>query len=115
MISAATALEAPRATDLAEILKAMAHPLRLRVLTTLAGGRQNVGDLADLLGVQQSIMSQQLRILRMSGIVTVLREGGHAFYALVDNRMIELLSCLERCGEARSRHYDTGTPALLDA
>lgn len=99
MTTAAIAFDAERAQDLAEILKAMGHPLRLRIMASLTGGTHDVGDLAALLGVPQSIMSQQLRILRMSGIVTAHREGGHAWYHLVDAHSLDLLTCLDRCGD----------------
>lgn len=78
----------------AEFLKALGHPLRLRIVARLAEGREHVGALADELGVHQAIASQQLRILRMAGIVAATRENGQAIYRLIDPRVVRLLRCM---------------------
>ena len=72
-----------RAAVLAGVLRALAHPLRLRLVALLCEGRTHVNDLAQRLGVTQAIVSQQLRILRMSRLVEVSRERG---LALPDRR-----------------------------
>ncbi|MCB2187292.1 MAG: metalloregulator ArsR/SmtB family transcription factor [Deltaproteobacteria bacterium] len=86
-----------RADRVAEMVKAIAHPMRLRIIATLAEGTQRVNSLAAYLGARPSAVSQQLRILRMSGLVSPLREGGEVYYALAEPRLRELLTCLEGC------------------
>ena len=73
--------ERPRAAHLADVLKALAHPARLRIVAALCEGEESVIGLAERLGLPQAIVSQQLRILRMSGLVAAAREKGFARYA----------------------------------
>lgn len=82
---------------LASILKALAHPARLRIVSALCEGEENVGALAERLGLGPAIISQQLRILRMSGLVAAERSDGFALYRLAQPRLKELLRCLEKC------------------
>jgi DNA-binding transcriptional ArsR family regulator len=86
-----------RARHLAEILKALAHPLRLRIVAILCKGDQHVNGLAGVLGVKQAIVSQQLRILRMRGLVGVSRRDGYAYYRLAEPRLMDLVRCMEGC------------------
>lgn len=81
----------------AEILKAIAHPLRLRIVAALAGGDSPVGALAERLGVKQPILSQQLRILRMRGLVEFSRSNGQAVYRLSEPHLNRMLRCVEGC------------------
>jgi DNA-binding transcriptional ArsR family regulator len=93
--------DADRSEHLAGILKALAHPARLRIVAVLCGGPENVGALATRLGLEPAIVSQQLRILRMSGLLRSSRSGGYALYRLAQPRLKELLSCLEKCPRDR--------------
>jgi DNA-binding transcriptional ArsR family regulator len=89
--------DASRAVNLANLLKALAHPLRIRIIAMLTEGDEHVGNLAERLGVKQAIVSQQLRILRMHGLVGVTRVKGFSFYTLTEPRLRELLRCVEGC------------------
>jgi DNA-binding transcriptional ArsR family regulator len=89
--------DAARSDHLAEILKALSHSTRLRIVAALCEGSANVGALAARLGLEQAIVSQQLRILRMSGLVSSERIDGFAVYALAEPRLAALVSCLEGC------------------
>ena len=75
----------------AQFFKALAHPVRIRLLEVLATGQARVQDLQRALEVDQPIVSQQLARLRATGIVTVHREGPTTFYALADPMLAELL------------------------
>jgi DNA-binding transcriptional ArsR family regulator len=92
------AQDAGRAGEVSEVLKAVAHPLRLRIVATLCEGEANVTALADRLGASQAIVSQQLRILRSHGLVAARRQGGFANYRLVERNLKGLVRCMERCG-----------------
>jgi DNA-binding transcriptional ArsR family regulator len=85
---------------LAFILKALAHPARLRIVAALSEGKVSVGELAGRLDLHQAIVSQQLRILRSEGLVASERSEGYAIYALAEPRLRELLKCLEKCPRA---------------
>ena len=82
---------------LALMLKALAHPARLRIVAALCEGGVNVGELASRLGLEPAIVSQQLRILRMSGLVEATRSEGFALYRLAQPPLMELVACLEKC------------------
>lgn len=90
------------AADHAEILRAVAHPLRLRILGLLCTQEMSVNAMAELLGAAQAMVSQQLRILRMTQLVDVTREGGGARYRLAEPHIRELIACVDRCGVRRS-------------
>lgn len=82
----------------AEVLKAVAHPLRLRIVAALCQGERHVNALAERLGVSQPLLSQQLRILRLKGLVSTERRGGLAVYRLQEAGLRRLLGCLLDCG-----------------
>jgi DNA-binding transcriptional ArsR family regulator len=87
-----------RAERIAGFLKAMGHPMRLRVLARLAcEGEQSVGDLCHGLGLAQAAVSQQLSVLRLHGLVAVRREGGFRKYALAVDEVRTMLACMTRC------------------
>lgn len=90
--------EDPRAADEAvEILKAIAHPLRLRIVAILCSEELHVNALADRLGIAQAMASQQLRILRMRKLVGVTRENGHAYYRLTEQHLRQMIQCMDSC------------------
>ena len=86
-----------RATHVADVLKAVAHPLRLRIVATLCEGEETVTALSERLGAEQAIVSQQLRILRSHGLVAADRAGGFARYRLVEQNLRGLVKCMEGC------------------
>lgn len=87
----------PRASFLADVLKALAHPARLRIVAALCEGESSVIGLAKRLAIGQAVVSQQLRILRMSGLVAAQRKQGYSVYALAQPRLRDLVACLEGC------------------
>jgi ArsR family transcriptional regulator len=86
-----------KAERIAEVLKAVAHPLRIRIVALLCQGETHVGGLAEKLGVSQAIVSQQLRILRLNDLVAVTREDGFARYRLAEPHLRDLVCCMEKC------------------
>ncbi len=69
--------------DVVDRLKAVAHPVRLRVLSLLAGGELCVCQVAEVLGVPLSSASEALRELKRAGFVTERREGRWVFVSMV--------------------------------
>ena len=86
-----------KATELAEVLKALGHPLRLRIVSLLAERETHVNALAERLGAPQAIVSQQLRILRMSGLVEATRGAGRVQYRLAEPQLLGMLECMGKC------------------
>jgi ArsR family transcriptional regulator len=87
-----------RAGHVAEVLRAVAHPLRLRIVAILCEEEANVTALAERTGASQAIVSQQLRILRSHRLVAARRDGAFARYRLVERNLRGLVRCMERCG-----------------
>ena len=85
----------------AEILKALAHPLRIQIIAILCSGQEHVNGLAERLDVKQAIVSQQLRILRMRGLVEVVKKNGHSYYQLAEPHLKDLVVCMEKCSLPR--------------
>ncbi|MDF2036424.1 metalloregulator ArsR/SmtB family transcription factor [Bacillus sp. CMF12] len=75
----------------AEFFKALAHPLRIRILELLADGDKNVNEIQSLVGSEGSAVSQQLTVLRAKNIVTGTKNGNRVIYSLRDPMIIELL------------------------
>jgi DNA-binding transcriptional ArsR family regulator len=78
----------------AELLKAMAHPVRLRILEELVADEECVCHLSALLRRSQPYVSQQLAALKEAGLVTDRRDCQRVFYRVTDGRIGDLLSSL---------------------
>ena len=76
----------------AELFRALSHPARVRVLELLTDGERSVGDMAPLVGVETSHLSQQLGVLRRAGLVATRKEGATVFYSLRDPATSDLLA-----------------------
>jgi ArsR family transcriptional regulator len=74
-----------------QILKAVAHPLRLRILSLLCAREECVGAMAARLGTKPTAVSQALAILRGGGLVAVTRRRGHARYRLEERALRGLI------------------------
>jgi ArsR family transcriptional regulator, nickel/cobalt-responsive transcriptional repressor len=85
-------VSASTASSVAEMMQALAAPSRVRILSRLGAGPCSVGELAREVGMEQSAVSQQLRVLRHLGLVVGEREGRHIIYALYDEHVRALLS-----------------------
>jgi ArsR family transcriptional regulator len=80
----------------AEFFRMLGHPVRIRVLELLQDGPRPVRDLLADIGVEPSNLSQQLALLRRSGIVVSSRRGSNVEYALAGGDVAELLRCARR-------------------
>lgn len=68
--------------NLAELLRVLGHPARIRIVEELRVGEKNVNDLEAAIGIRHSGVSQHLALLRGRGIVTERRDGRHVLYRL---------------------------------
>ncbi|MDT0308689.1 metalloregulator ArsR/SmtB family transcription factor [Streptomyces sp. DSM 44917] len=87
----AAKLDAESAATVAATLQALATPSRLLILARLREGPLPVTALAEAVGMEQSAVSHQLRLLRTLGLVTGTREGRRIVYSLHDNHVAQLL------------------------
>ncbi|WP_059172864.1 metalloregulator ArsR/SmtB family transcription factor [Bacillus sp. FJAT-27445] len=76
----------------ADFFKALAHPLRIRILELLGEGDKSVNEIQSLVGSEGSAVSQQLMILRTKNIVSGKKDGNRVIYSLRDPLIIELLA-----------------------
>jgi DNA-binding transcriptional ArsR family regulator len=84
-------LDAEAAATVAATLQALATPSRVLMLTRLRQGPCSVGELAEAVGMEQSAVSHQLRLLRALSLVTGTRSGRSIVYSLYDNHVAQLL------------------------
>jgi ArsR family transcriptional regulator, zinc-responsive transcriptional repressor len=90
--SAASADEPIRALQAAsDLLKALASPVRIGIVRELSEGGKYVHELVDTLGVSQPLVSQHLRVLRTSRIVTARRQAREIQYALTDDHVAHIV------------------------
>ncbi len=75
------------AARLAEVFKTLGDPTRLRIISALSEGEACVHELAEALGISQSAVSHQLRLLRHQGLVRYRKVGRHVYYALDDEHI----------------------------
>lgn len=81
--------------DKAEILKVIAHPVRLCIIKGLMSCENNVTSIQECLGLPQSTISQHLSILRNKGIVKGQREGLQIRYSVVDEFVKKIINTLD--------------------
>ena len=82
--------------DKVELLKVIAHPIRIKLLEELAQGVKCVADLEDFLQVSQPNVSQHLSLLRRCGIIDYYVDGRLKCYFLVDPMIPDLLEVLKK-------------------
>ncbi len=83
--------------EAAQMIRALGHPVRLKIVELLEGGEQCVSELQDGLDAPQAVVSQQLARMRAAGIVRCRRDGVNMRYAIADERVIRVLDCLRHC------------------
>lgn len=76
----------------ADLFKAMGNPMRIRVLELLCERERSVGEMILELGVGASALSQQLGVLRNSGLVQARREASTVYYSVTTPRVADLLA-----------------------
>lgn len=90
-VAGPTKMDLAAAKSVATTLQALATPSRLLILATLQNGPATVGELAEAIGMEQSAVSHQLRLLRNLGLVNGERSGRNISYSLYDDHVAELL------------------------
>lgn len=77
-------------------LKAMSHPLRLKILCTLGENEISVQDIVEQVGTSQSNISQHLAILRDKGILASRKDANRVYYKVGDQRTLQLISMMRQ-------------------
>ena len=98
----------PQSTQTCEIpalMKALADPIRMEVVQTLAGGERCVCELTEALGVAQSRLSFHLKVMRQAGLITAREEGRWVYYKLAPQAFAQVrgwLTRLEKLSQERA-------------
>ena len=82
------------AEHVAQVLKALAHPVRLQIVDALESGEKCVSDIVEAVGGKQSITSQQLNMMKDKGVLSCRRNRSKVFYRIENENVIRLLSCI---------------------
>jgi ArsR family transcriptional regulator len=87
----------------ARAMKAMSHPLRLKILCVLGSDEASVQDIVEAVGTSQSNVSQHLGILRDKGVLNARKDANRVFYRVSDERTLALIAMMREvfCGEPR--------------
>ena len=93
----------------AEFFRALAHPIRIRILECLSKDERSVQELQRLLDLDQPVVSQQLAVLRAKGIVTARKLGPTVRYAVRDPLVTQLLDTAREI----FNHHLVGTRDML--
>jgi DNA-binding transcriptional ArsR family regulator len=85
-----TSLDEHTAAHVAELFRSFSDTSRVRILSVLTEREENVGSLADIVGISESAISHHLRSLRQLGLVQTRRDGKEIYYRVDDEHLIEL-------------------------
>jgi DNA-binding transcriptional ArsR family regulator len=84
-----------QAEIISELLKSIAHPIRMKILCFLMEGEKNVGEIEQQFGSTISNISQHLTVLRKAKIIDRRKEANFMFYTLTDNNVQKLMEILK--------------------
>ena len=89
-------LDSTRLERAAEVLKVVAHPVRLRIVELLEGAELTVGEIQERLGATQSNTSQHLSQMRIRGVLAARREGTQVHYSIANPDVVKVIHCIRR-------------------
>ncbi len=83
--------------NLAQMLKIIAHPCRLRIIELLRKGEMRVTQVQEQVHCKQSVTSQHLIKMKNQGVLKVRRNGNAMFYSIANFDILRVLKCLKNC------------------
>jgi len=89
-------METTQAQNIANVLKALAHPDRLKITEFLVQGEKCVNEIIAHVGGKQSITSQQLNMMKDKGVLDCRRDGPKVYYRILNRNVIKLLDCMSQ-------------------
>jgi ArsR family transcriptional regulator len=97
-------LDKKEAEHVAEVLKAVAHPVRLQIVELLETKEMCVGDIVKALGGKQAITSQQLNMMKDKGVLNCRRDRTKVYYRIENKNVVRLLHCIyDHCDRKRKK------------
>ncbi|KOY86848.1 ArsR family transcriptional regulator [bacterium 336/3] len=87
-----------RLEKVANILKAIAHPIRIQIVNLLhINTRMNVSELLEIIHIDQGLLSHHLINMKDKGILACEREGKNIYYSLKETAIVGVLECMKKC------------------
>jgi ArsR family transcriptional regulator len=80
-----------------EMLKTMAHPVRLAIIDLIKSAKLSNTDIQKKLSIEQPILSQHLTLMRDKGIIDFEKSGKFSYYYLKQNELMKIIDCVENC------------------
>lgn len=91
-------IELNKLTLASEMLKAIAHPIRISIVGLLEDGKElSVTEIYKELTIEQAVASHHLSILKNKGVLSCKREGKNCFYRLKHPRLSQIITCIDKC------------------
>ena len=91
-------LDISKLESVANMLKAIAHPMRIAILSLLENeNKMTVSEIHQKLGIEQSSTSHHLGILKDKGVLVSKREGKNTYYFLKHENFAKVIECVNRC------------------
>ena len=90
----------------AEIVKAIAHPLRIAIVDFLKDGRQCVCDIAEHVGSERSNVSRHLSVMVNAGVLGYRKEGLKVIYKLKTPCILDFFSCVTTCLKQQAKENE---------
>ena len=91
-------LDIEKLEQAANMLKAIAHPMRIAILKHLEGGKKlTVSEIHGLLGIEQPATSHHLGILKDKGVLCAKRDGKNTYYFLKNEILSQVIHCMQTC------------------
>ncbi|MCH7682173.1 MAG: winged helix-turn-helix transcriptional regulator [Gemmatimonadetes bacterium] len=90
-------IDAQSLVRVADTIKLLGHPDRLKIVEVLEAGEATVSDIQETLDIPQAIVSQHLAKLKGHGVVARERDGVHVHYRIVEPKVRHILECIRKC------------------
>ncbi len=96
-------ISSERLDDAANMLKAMAHPMRVAILNILSNEKKlTVTEIHQTLNIEQSTTSHHLGILKDKGVLRSERQGKNSYYFLKNKNLEHIVECLNKCTDCQN-------------
>ena len=108
-------LEAELLQRAADILRTVAHPVRLGIIDLLERGERPVNEICRRLDAAQPYISQQLNLMKAKGVLGSRRNGTQVYYSIADPAVVKIIHCVrlqsQGSGEEFAERAETAAPA----
>ncbi|MEM7102403.1 MAG: metalloregulator ArsR/SmtB family transcription factor [Bacteroidota bacterium] len=92
-------IDAEKLERIAFILKTVAHPVRLGIISLLESNKElTVTDICETIQTEQSLTSHHLNTMKLKGILNSRKKGRNVFYSLKEKDVTQIIRCLDNCG-----------------